>query len=210
MTARPTAKMPMLGSRIRKLRHRMKLTLQELGQRSGVSVGYLSQVERDNAVPSLGTLSQIAAALDVGVDYFIATTRHADSLTRAGERPSFSVAGTSIIYERLNADFPGHELTSFILTVPPGYASETVSHEGEEVIYILEGEIAQVVDGREYRMGAGDSLHFLGSSPHSWSNPTAEPARILWLGRMDYTGASARSETKKRPGTDHPFNPAHR
>lgn len=173
-----------LGPRIRKRRRHMALTLQELSAASGVSVSYLSQVERENSTPTLGTLTQIAAALAVGVDYFIATPRQSDSLTRSHERSRFSVAGTSIVYEQLGSEFAGHELTSFILHVPPGYKSETVKHEGEEIIYILEGSILQIVDGHEYILKQGDSLHYLGDRPHSWSNTTDQPARILWTGKM--------------------------
>ncbi|WP_377509761.1 helix-turn-helix domain-containing protein [Octadecabacter sp. R77987] len=190
-----------LGPRLRRQRHKHGLTLQELGADSGVSVGYLSQVERGNAIPTLGTLSQIAAALHVGVDYFIATPKPVDSLTRAGRRPHFSVSGSSIAYEQIGADFPGHELTSFILHVPPGYTSEEVSHEGEEMIYILDGAIAQVVDGIEHTMTTGDSLHYLGTSPHSWSNKSDAPARILWVGRMQYEkSGKAKSENGAQRG----------
>ena len=86
------------------------MTLQELCDAAGISVGYLSQVERDHATPSLGTLAQIARSLDVGVDYFIATPSMEDGLTRAAERDRFSVDGSSIIYERLAADFTGNVL----------------------------------------------------------------------------------------------------
>jgi uncharacterized cupin superfamily protein len=72
------------------------------------------------------------------------------------------------------------------MIVPPGYASEQVVHEGEEIVYILDGEIAQVVDGSEYVMTPGDSMHFLGTSPHSWSNKTDRQARLLWVGLMHY------------------------
>ena len=162
----------------------MGLTLQELGGLCGVSAGYLSQVERDNAVPTLGTLAEIAAALDVPIDHFIATPRQADSVTRAGRRPGFSLAGTSIVYEQIGAEFPGHELTSFILNMPPDYRSETVQHSGEELIFVLEGEVLQVVGGQEFLLRAGDSMHYLGRHPHSWSNPGPGPARMLWTGKM--------------------------
>ena len=48
-------------------------------------------------------------------------------------------------------------------TVPPGYRSETVAHEGEEILYVLEGSITQRLDGDEMVMSAGDSLHFRGN-----------------------------------------------
>jgi transcriptional regulator with XRE-family HTH domain len=179
-----------LGQRMRNQRRRKSMTLQQLAEKSGVSIGYLSQVERGNATPTLGTLSQIAAALNVSADYFIATPRTVDSLTCAGKRPRFSVDGSALEYEQIGADHPDLELTSVILHVPPGYTSEVVSHVGEEIIYVLDGEICQRVDGRDYLMRPGDSLHYLGTHPHSWSNQTKNPARIMWVGRMHYDQSS--------------------
>ncbi|WP_246226240.1 helix-turn-helix domain-containing protein [Chelativorans xinjiangense] len=181
-----------LGVLIRARRRKLGLTLQELGKAAGLSVGYLSQVERDNATPTLGTLAQIARSLDVPLDYFISAPRAEDALTRAEARRRFSIDGSSIVYERLGTEFPGNVLSSFILTVPPGYASETVSHEGEEIIYILEGSITQVLDGKEMVMGAGDSLHFRGNVPHAWANPGGEPARMLWTGTLALFNAANR------------------
>ncbi len=175
-----------LGQRMRNLRRRMSMTLQQFADKSGVSVGYLSQLERGNATPTLGTLSQIAAALNVTADYFIATPRPVDSLTNAGKRPRFSVDGSALEYEQIGADHPDLEMTSYILHVPPGYTSEEVKHVGEEIIYVLDGEICQRVEGRDYVMRSGDSLHYLGTHPHSWSNQTNEPACIMWVGRMQY------------------------
>ena len=175
---------PKVGALVRARRRQLHLTLQQLGDAANVSVGYLSQLERDLATPSLGTLAQVARALDVGVDYFIATPRPSDALTRAGEREKFSVDGSSISYERIGAEFPGNVLSSFILTVPAGYRSETVHHEGEEILFVLDGAITQRVDDDEMRMTAGDSLHFRGNRPHSWSNDTGKPARLLWVGTL--------------------------
>lgn len=175
---------PQLGAAIRKRRVQMKLTLQALCDSSGVSVGYLSQVERDNAQPSLGTLAQIADALDVGLDYFIAKPKPSDGLSRAGQRPYFSLANSSLTYETLAAEFPSSELSSYLLHVPAGYVSETVSHEGEEIIFVLEGEIEQTLDGQIYRMKTGDCLHYSGQTPHAWSNHTDKTARILWTGTL--------------------------
>jgi transcriptional regulator with XRE-family HTH domain len=175
---------PQLGPAIRKRRKQLKLTLQALCDKSGISVGYLSQVERDNATPSLGTLAQIADALEVRLEYFISTPQPSDGMTRAGHRPLFGLAHSSLTYESLAANFPGSELSSYILHVPAGYVSETVSHEGEEIIYVLEGEIEQTLDGQIFRMTTGDCLHYSGHSPHAWSNPTDRVARILWTGTL--------------------------
>ncbi|AUH64297.1 helix-turn-helix domain-containing protein [Paracoccus zhejiangensis] len=173
-----------LGRRIRKRRQSLSMTLQDLSTACGVSVSHISQVERDNAVPTLGTLADIAAALDVSLDYFVATPRQSDSVTRAAERPRFSIAESSIVYEQIGAEFPGHELTSFVMNVPPDFRSEVVQHAGEELIFVLEGEIMLVVDDEQFQLREGDSIHYLGQHPHSWSNPGAGMARLLWTGKM--------------------------
>src|SRR6188472_2793724 len=99
---------PKVGALIRARRRQLHMTLQEICEAAGISMGYLSQVERDQATPSLGTLAQIARSLDVGMDYFISTPSIEDSLTRADERQKFSVDGSSILYERIAADFAGN------------------------------------------------------------------------------------------------------
>ncbi|KQN72532.1 XRE family transcriptional regulator [Devosia sp. Leaf64] len=183
---------PKVGALIRARRRQQQMTLMDLGAAAEVSVGYLSQVERDHATPSLGTLAQISRALGVSIDYFVATPAPHNALTRAGERNRFSIDGSSIVYERLGAEFPGNQLSSFVLSVPPGYRSETVAHEGEEILYVLEGAITQRLDGEEMVMNAGDSLHFRGNRPHSWSNHTDRPAKLLWTGTLALFRSTAR------------------
>lgn len=175
---------PKVGALIRARRKQLHMTLEEICLAAGISKGYLSQVERDQATPSLGTLAQIARSLDVGMDYFIATPSVEDSLTRAEERPRFSVDGSSILYERIAADFAGNILSSFVMTIPAGYRSETVSHEGEEILFVLDGTIKQKLDDEEIEMKAGDSLHFRGNRPHAWWNDSGKPARLLWTGTL--------------------------
>jgi uncharacterized cupin superfamily protein len=62
--------------------------------------------------------------------------------------------------------------------------SETVTHEGEEIIVILEGEIEQMLGDAVIRMCVGDCLHYSGATPHALSNTTAFPARVLWTGTL--------------------------
>jgi len=175
---------PRIGALIRARRRQMDMTLQALGDAAGLSVGFLSQVERDQASPSLGALAGIARGLGVDIEYFVATPSAGSGTTRSGERSTFSLPGSSIVYERLHTEFPGRGLSSYIKTVAPGHRSEMVHHEGDELLYVLEGEITQTVDGEVIKLGAGDSLHFRGSSDHGWANETDRPARILWTGTL--------------------------
>ena len=195
-----------VGTLIRARRRQLRMTLQALSDAAGVSVRHLGVIERDQSTPSLGTLAQIARHLDVGMDHFIALPSSHTGLTRAGQRETCAIHGSSIVHERIAADFAGNVLSSFILNVPPGYRSETVSHEGEEILYILEGCITDRLDEEEMVLSAGDSLHCRGSRPHSWSNDTDRSARLLWTGtlpmfrtRMDRVSVPATQAGPREP-----------
>ncbi|MEM8849440.1 MAG: XRE family transcriptional regulator [Pseudomonadota bacterium] len=181
---RADATAPALGPLMRRRRRALDLTLRAAAEAAGLSTGYLSQVENGKSVPTLGTLAQIASALGVGLDYFVAETRPVDALSKAAGRRRFSVPGSPVEYEAVSADYPGSSLVSYILHVPAGYRSETAAHEGEEVIFILSGAIEQTLGGETMRMQAGDSLHYDGATPHAWSNPGPDPARVLWTGTL--------------------------
>ncbi len=173
-----------LGGLIRKCRQQRNLTLKELCESAGVSVGYLSQVERGNAMPSLGTLAQIAHAFDLGLEYFLARPKPGDAVSYADRRPKFSVSEASVTYEALSTEFPGYELSSFIMHCPPKFESETFQHEGEEIIYVLSGEIEQTLGDEAFVLREGDSLHYNGMTSHSWRTLGDTPARILWTGTL--------------------------
>jgi quercetin dioxygenase-like cupin family protein len=142
-------------------------------------VSYLSQIERDHVTPTLGTLAQIGRSLGVGLDYFVAMPKVSDSLVRAEHRRRFSLDGATQAYEKIGADIPTHEMSAFMIYVPPGYRSETVSHEGEEFMHVLDGEIDFTLDGERFTMRAGDSLHYRGNrfprldEPHGPDGPAA-------------------------------------
>lgn len=180
--ATPARQAPAFGARIRHLRRRSGLTLQALADQAGISVGFLSQVERDKATPSLGTLAALGEALGVEIDYFVATPKPRDAVSRAGERPLFAVADSSLAYERLTTSLPGGALSALIVRIPVGYASEIVRHTGEEFVFVLEGRVRQTLGDAIFELGPGDSLHFMGETPHSFANVGEGPARLLWTG----------------------------
>lgn len=179
---------PPFGASVRSRRRQMRMTLQEVCAAASISPGYLSQIERDQAIPTLTTLSRIAAALGVSLDFFISRPEPTACISRVDEREQFSVGGSDILYERLGAGFAGHELSSFITTVPSGYRSETVTHEGEETLFMLSGRLILSLEGEDMELGPGDSAHYRATRPHGWANPGAEAARILWTGTIDLFG----------------------
>lgn len=176
------AGIPLSGKRIRDLRRREGFTLQELSGKAKISVGFLSLVERDKATPSLGTLAQLAAVLGVEIEFFISKPKPTDSITRAQNRENFAVADSSLSYEHLSTDLPGGTLTSLKVHIPVGYMSEIASHSGEEMIYILEGSIKQTLAESTFILNSGDTLHFIGDTPHSFANIGDTPAQLIWTG----------------------------
>lgn len=190
-------RLPAIGPLIRQRRKARGLTLRALCDRAGVSPGYLSQVETGKAVPTLGTLAQVAQALEVGLDYFVAEQRPVDAVSRASGRERFSIPGSALAYEAVSADYPGSEMTSYVIHVPPGYASETSAHEGEELVFVLDGTIEQFLGGERIPLRKGDCLHYAGTVPHAWSNPGQQAARLLWTGTLAFLHPG-------RPGTEAP------
>lgn len=188
---------PAVGGRIRDLRRQAGLTLQVLADEAGISVGFLSQVERDKAAPSLGTLASLAAALGVEIDVFISTARPADSVTRAAARPQFALADSSLHYERLSTVLPGGTLSSLIIHIPDGYASERVAHVGEEIVMVLEGRVRQTLGDAFFDLEVGDSFHFMGDTPHSFANVGSGPARLLWTGTSPRMRGLLRNPTNR-------------
>ena len=109
-----------------------------------------------------------------------------------------------MVYERIGTDFAGNLLSSFILNMPPGYRSETVSHEGEEIFYVLDGRLTVRVEPEETTLATGDGFHFRGNRAHSWWNTTDAPARLLWTGTIALFRPRGSSSGEAHPNAIHP------
>lgn len=177
-----------LGRLLRAGRKELSLTMQTVADAAGLSVGFISQVERGLTAPSLGSLVSIAAVLKKPLSHFLDQPASAQELTRQSDRVSYKVGGGSLSYERLSTNFPGSTLRSVIVHEPPGHRAEPISHEGEEMFFVLQGEITVEVDSLRCVLKAGDSIHFDSRKTHSTWNHTSDIASILWCGTMDVFG----------------------
>lgn len=169
-----------IGRQIRHLRLVKGLRLRDLAAASGLSESLLSKIENDKSTPSLGGLHRIARALETNVSHFFAAAeREPGVVTRQGERAVVRTGSETM--EGLAPDSEPHLLQSAIVCVDPGGGSQgSRSHAGEEVGYLLSGELELTVDGTLYRLQAGDSFMFRSDLSHSYRNAGEEPARILW------------------------------
>jgi transcriptional regulator with XRE-family HTH domain len=184
-----------LGSRLRERRQELGLTLKEVADRAGLSVGFISQIERGITTPSLSSLASVSRVLGMEMSRFLSQPRGDLPMTRHAERPHYAIGSGSFTYERLSASFAGNVLRTVIIHEPPGYRSEPITHEGEEIFYILDGAITVEVDGTETILEAGDSIHFPSTRTHSTWNHTAFPATILHTCTMDVFGEGPAAES---------------
>ncbi len=184
-----------LGPRIRQARERAGLTIVEVAQRSGYSPGYISQVERDLANPSLGTLKHIAAALDVPLPSFFGESAEGNGnlaetdagasrtrIVRAGRRKTVLYPGSLIHHQLLSPDLRG-KLEAIYASAPPGTGSgdEPYLHEGEEVGIVLHGHAECRVGEEVYQLDPGDAITLPSTVPHSWCNSGDEPLEMIWV-----------------------------
>jgi len=185
------AETPSLGDRLRQRRKSLKMTLQEVADEAGFSVGFISQIERGITVPSLTSLIAVCRTLKVEAGSFLNPPKVATPFTRREHRPVYGLGGESgkaVSYERLSASFPGNVLRSTIIHEPPGHRSEPMSHEGEEIFFILKGALTLEVDGEAMVLEPGDSAHFPSLRTHTMWNHTSEPTTILHICTMDVFG----------------------
>lgn len=169
-----------VGQRIRDIRGKRGLTLQQLGDRANLSPSYLSQIENARANVTLDTLVTIATELNVSLaDLFTSQGTNHVSIVRSSQRRSYPLNDGGA--EHL---FFGNACTSLqvaVIELPPhGIYPKFDSHPGEEFTYVLSGR-AQVLlgEGQCYELDAGDLVYYRSTLPHRWVNLSAEPLCLM-------------------------------
>jgi len=176
-----------IGAKLRHSRKLKNLSLKELARRVGCSESLLSKVENDRLRPSLQMLHSIVSELDTTIGALFAENYNENHVVmRAGERPTIrmkSMANADGVRLECLIPYPESKLIyGSIHVVEPGKGSEgKISHQGEEVGYILEGELELTVKNKSYRLGAGDSFFFQSHLPHGYRNPGKVTTRVLWI-----------------------------
>ena len=170
-----------LGQRIRSARKLLRLTLQHVAGATGLSVGFLSQVERNITRPSLASLTLIARVLETTVSALLQQSDQPIAVSRREGRVVYPITDEGGSYERLSTTYPTQLLNAVKMFVPSGLTSKLYSYEGEMVVYVLSGAIRYVIDSVIYELETGDSLHFSTWRPHRVTTPVDRTADILVL-----------------------------
>lgn len=174
-----------IGHTIKELRSRQGLTLEELAEKSGCTPGFISQVERNQAVPSVTTLYAIADVLGVRVTDFFPDVTNPTKVVRRDELGTFKIEGSAVEYSLLTTKFPHGAMQGFMLAFSPSNQAlptdEYRAHLGEEFIYILDGELRIWIGEDSYDLGAGDSVYFKSNVKHCLENCTETPVVAISL-----------------------------
>ncbi len=171
-----------IGAAIRDRRRRLGMTLQDLADACGLSVPFLSQIERDRAMPSLVSLTAVAAALGVEMSYFVGAPPPGQ-VVRRGSEPEHLHFGTGpVSYVRMSGRHEERKMEALHITVPPGLASPVAHREGEGFWYVLEGQLDVWIGQEHFRLCAGDSAHFDQRHPYRMRNDGPADVKMIWVG----------------------------
>lgn len=172
----------MMGAKIRQRRAETDMSLQELATLTGLTPGFLSQVERDQTEPSITSLRKIAEALRVPIFYFLMEEEKYSPLVRRQDRRVLKLSAQGVSYELLSpSDFVNRKMEIVVTRMAPGAegGDHAVTHPGEECILVLKGRAAVRVAEDEYILEEGDAIYFYASLSHHIRNVGDQELEIL-------------------------------
>ena len=170
-----------LGKAIRLRRKALNKTMEVVARETGLTIGFISQVERGISSPSLSSFMAIAQALQTSVEQLLSVPEEFSEYQSKDTRQTYSIGNAGRFYEKLGPGFSGALLYSHIIHRPAGHVSEHMEHEGEVFCYLMEGQLEYHLDGKIFVMGPGDSIHHNTAKPHH-SKVTSDTESVeLWV-----------------------------
>jgi len=184
MFHQPPKDLETLGADMRALRKSRGLTLVEMAESLGRSVGWLSQVERDKSEPSISDLRQIAKVLDVPMSMLFghssAPVAEQGYIVRSGSRRPMGSGEEGLIEELLSPDLTDDFEMVHSTFRPQSAMQVPADRPTQEVGYIVSGRLDLRIGDRQFTVGPGDSFR-IKHEPYQWSNPYDEPAVAVWV-----------------------------
>jgi DNA-binding transcriptional MerR regulator/quercetin dioxygenase-like cupin family protein len=169
-----------VGSHLRQLRAKRRLSLAQVAQAVGISVGFLSALERSQMSGSVGTLRKLARFYKTNILDFFDATGASSRQVQPGQRKVLE-AGPGVRMELLAWGNTAVMEPHLFRVAPEAGSGDSYTHEGEEFLYVLRGELAITLEKKEYRLKKGDSFYFESATPHHWKNPGRGETWVLWV-----------------------------
>jgi transcriptional regulator with XRE-family HTH domain len=193
MTPAKTSEKEALGKRIRTIREMRGLSLDDISSRTGIDSDTLNRIESTEILPPLGQLIRLGKALDMKMGYFISPgVDKPMTIVRKGQGQAIARYGKKksqqygYMYESLAPEKANRMMEPFIVTLLPTDAEEFSAHDGQEFIYVLEGEMKVQVGDRTELLRPGDAVYYDSTQPHLVKSATRAKTTIL---AVLYTGA---------------------
>lgn len=169
-----------LGAKLKSLREIRGYTLKQTAEISGLSIGFISQVERGQTDPSLSSLKKLSGALGVKLGDLFDRDSAEHVLVKKGEGNILQI--NSAVYCELLATSLNKSMEPMIKFISPGGESGLVApHAGEEFIWIIEGDLQVTLGDTIYILHGGDSVFFQANQTHAWKNIGTDLCRALWI-----------------------------
>ena len=178
-----------LGEKVRSVRESRSMSTEQLAERADIAPELVAQIESGSLIPSLSPLIRIARSLGVRLGTFLDDQEHVGPvISRAGVHQNvvrFSgrdqPARSDLDFFSLAANKAGRHMEPFLVEVHPGSAQgvHASTHEGEEFIYVISGEI-EILYGRDtYRLSVGDCIYYDSIVPHHVHSAGDQEARVV-------------------------------
>ncbi len=172
-----------IGVRIRQLRHKNGLTLRRVAEKTGFTKSYLSMLELGRKSPAIATLSKIGRALNVDIAAFFNQRGSEDKIVVTPKgKGEIVVRDRTIFGYRYEAIAPTKRMKKmepFVVSINKTGNVTDVTHEGEELMYVLEGKINFYYGGKKFSLGRGDCVYLDSGVPHRSENIGKKPAKTL-------------------------------
>ena len=180
-----------IGGKIKSIREARNISIEEVSERSGVSVIQIERIEGDVELPSLAPLIKIARVLGVRLGTFLDDqTELGPVISRAKASQDnntlrftndSTVARNHMEYHSLSQDKAGRHMEPFLIEIDDSEHNDfnLSSHEGEEFIYILEGTVEVIYGKEKHTLEKGDSIYYDSIVAHHVHAPNGDPAKIL-------------------------------
>ncbi|HGM3887332.1 TPA: helix-turn-helix domain-containing protein [Clostridioides difficile] len=173
-----------IGAKIKQLRTQKQMTLKDMSEKTNLSIGFLSQLERGLTSVATDSLGKIASVLDVELTYFFMKPKeHKRAVLRSYEKEVFDVENSTFIHYHLSSSLKEKTMLPRLIEILPSKSSEEICcyvHEGEEFVYVLEGTLTVFLGDEQIEMYPGDTIHYNSEkNNHNWVNYTNKVVKIL-------------------------------
>src|SRR5665647_168358 len=175
-----------IGTKLKDIRLKRNLTIQVLAESSKVSSNMISRIERGLTIPSVEILMKLATVFDKSINYFVeeVSNTHEIVYSRSGQRDTtvYDDPSGNMRTESFTSGLRDPQFMSFYCVIKGGGTSgeKNMYHPGDELIYIMFGQLSITIAGETHELHPGDSLSFKSHLPHRWYNSGNSETKVIW------------------------------